>query len=379
MPLNQVRPFSQPSIFIPGLIAERFDEWKKLTADPWVLKQIQGMTIPFVGSPNQLHVPYIFSLKLSEREKLREELKNMCDLNIIKKVNYTPGQYISNIFTRPKPDGNVRVILDLSYFNQEVVEYKHFKMSSLNTALEMMRQGAWMGSVDLEKCYYSFSILKEHRKYLRFRWDNILYEYQVLPNGLSSGPRFVTKILSPIFVHLRKLGIEVFVYIDDTFIISNSKQKCQEGINTVLDTLQKLGFFVNFPKSVLTPTQRITFLGFILDSNTMTVQPTQEKIQKLVHEAQSLLDCPSPTVRQVAKLVGLMTAYSPSLDYAPLFSKHLEMDKNLGLTKNRGNFDGLMTTCISEKGKNDILWWINNFPSASKQIKILIPDFEIFF
>ena len=78
---------------------------------------------------------------------MREELKAMCDLQIIKKVTFVPGQYISNIFTRPKPDGNVRVILDLSHLNQETVEYKHFKMTSLKTALEMIRKGAWMGSV----------------------------------------------------------------------------------------------------------------------------------------------------------------------------------------------------------------------------------------
>ena len=197
-----------------------------------------------------------------------------------------------------------------------------------------------------------------------------------MPNGLSSGPRFVTKILSPIFAHLRKQGVEVFVYIDDTFIIADSEQKCQEGIDKVLNILQELGFFINFAKSVLVPTKNLTFLGFILNSETMTVKPTSEKIEKFLYEAHNLLEQKFPSVRNVAKVVGLMTAYSPCLAYAPLYSKFLEMDKNWGLSNNQGNFDGPMV--ISPKGKNDILWWIKSFPTASKQIKVMVPDLEIF-
>ena len=244
-PIEQVRPLIIQPTFKAGFTAIKIDVWTKYTKDTWVLNQVKGMSIPFTSAPKQQTIPFIFSLNALERESLTKELEKMCTLGIIKKVSPTSGQYISNIFTRPKPDGGIRVILDLTFFNQEAVEYKHFKMSSLKTALEMMRVGGWMGSVDLEKCYYSFSILQDHRKFLRFRWNDTLFEYQVLSNGLSSGPRFVTKILNPIFAYLRKQGIEVFVYIDDTFIIADSKEKCQEGINKDLYVLQDLGFFIN--------------------------------------------------------------------------------------------------------------------------------------
>ena len=364
------------SNFTAGTLASKALNWKAYTKDPWVLSQVTGMTIPVKNWPMQKVPPIPYVLTKEERPKLDAEILNMCKLKIIKKVTDIKGQYVSNVFTRQKPDGSVRVILDLSKFNNEVVEYNHFKMCSLQTAIEMLRQGAWMGSVDLEKCYYSFPIHRAYRKFLRFKWNGVLYEYQVLPNGLASGPRYVTKILSPIFAKLREEGIEVFVYIDDTFIIADSKEKCQKAIDRVLFVLQDIGFFVNFQKSILTPKQKITFLGFILNSTSMTIEPTSEKIQKFLHESHKLLQIQKPTVRQVAKVVGLMTAYSPSVDYAGLHTKRLEIDKNLGLFLNKGNFDGLMI--ISNEGIKEIKWWQEHFPTSVKPIRVLIPEIEIF-
>ena len=48
---------------------------------------------------------------------------------IICKVDGCDDQYISNIFTKDKKDGTVRVVLDLSDLNEDVV-YRYFKMDS---------------------------------------------------------------------------------------------------------------------------------------------------------------------------------------------------------------------------------------------------------
>ena len=46
-------------------------------------------------------------------------------------------------------NGDFRLILDLTDLNK-LMAYDHFKMTSLHTAVEMMRPGCWMGSVDLK-------------------------------------------------------------------------------------------------------------------------------------------------------------------------------------------------------------------------------------
>ena len=67
---------------------------------------------------------------------------------IITSVDNKPeqGEYISNIFIKPKKDGSVRLILNLKHFNK-FVEKKHFKMSSLQTAIDLMEKDAYLASV----------------------------------------------------------------------------------------------------------------------------------------------------------------------------------------------------------------------------------------
>ena len=49
------------------------------------------------------------------------------------------------------------MILNLTYLNKSV-EYEHFKMHWLHTAIDMMRKDCWMGSIDLRHAYYSVPV-----------------------------------------------------------------------------------------------------------------------------------------------------------------------------------------------------------------------------
>ena len=86
---------------------------------------------------------------------------------------HVAGEFISNVFLTPKPDGQVRLILDLTLFNN-FVEYKHFKMFSLETAHDLVTPNPWLASVHLKDAYYTVPIYKPHIKFLRFLWGNEL-------------------------------------------------------------------------------------------------------------------------------------------------------------------------------------------------------------
>ena len=98
---------------------------------------------------------------------------------------------IEHFLTLKLSNGNYRMILDLTKFNK-LVEYNHFKMFNLNTALDLLTPNCFMASVDLTDAYYEVSIAAEHRRFLRFKWEDKHFEYQVLPNGLSPGPSLFT-------------------------------------------------------------------------------------------------------------------------------------------------------------------------------------------
>ena len=141
----------------------------------------------------------------SEREIITEEITKLLDKGVIEQIDRVQGDFISTIFVRPKKDGTFRMILNLKQLN-EFVSYYHFKMDTIQTALKLMRPGCFMASVDLKDAYYSVPIALEDRKYLKFEWHGSHFQYTCLPNGLACAPRLFTKILKPVYSHLRSLG-----------------------------------------------------------------------------------------------------------------------------------------------------------------------------
>ena len=48
-------------------------------------------------------------------------------MKVIEEVSFTPGQFISSIFARPKKDGEYHMILNLKELNKYIKDY-HFKL-----------------------------------------------------------------------------------------------------------------------------------------------------------------------------------------------------------------------------------------------------------
>ena len=129
-----------------------------------------------------------------------------------------------------------------------------------------MSTNCYMASIDLKDAYYSVSIDTNHRKYLRFKWKNQLFQFTCLPNGLSSAPRIFTKLMKPAYSALRCKGFENVGYIDDTYLKDSTFHDCETNVSSTVKLFTDLGLTLNMAKSVLIPTQFITFLGFVLNS-----------------------------------------------------------------------------------------------------------------
>lgn len=103
---------------------------------------------------------------------MQEAVDSLAAKNVIELYEDEPFQYISNIFLVPKPNGKVRIILDLSRFN-DAVDKTHFKVNNIQTALTMNVPGVFMTSIDLQDAYFTFLVAECDRKFIQFRWiDN---------------------------------------------------------------------------------------------------------------------------------------------------------------------------------------------------------------
>ena len=195
-------------------------------------------------------------------------IQELLSLAVIEPCNHDIGELISPIFLVGKSDGSHRKIINLKHLNKSV-SYEHFKMENIASLCQLVTPGAYMTSVDLRKAYYSISVAKTSRKYLRFMWNGQLYQYTSLPMGLSSSPRVFTRLMKVLFTTFREEGMQCVFYLDDSTFVSECYDKCSSDTMKAVDVLTKAGFFINYDKSVLNPVQCIRFLGFMVDSQTI--------------------------------------------------------------------------------------------------------------
>ena len=120
-----------------GQISRHIQSWSKLTSDAWVLNCGQGYEISFLLKPIQHRIPIPLKLTSNEITFVDSEIKLLLEKGVLEKVNPVQGQWLSNIFLRPKRNGKFRMILDLTSLNK-LIEYRHFKMFNLITALELL-------------------------------------------------------------------------------------------------------------------------------------------------------------------------------------------------------------------------------------------------
>ena len=155
----------------------------------------------------------------------------------------------------------------------------------------------------LKDAYQTIPIVKKSRIYLRFLWRGRLYQFTCLPFGLRSSPRIFTKVLKPLLVYLRALGVRLLVYLDDILIMAATPELCLEHTQLTWQLLTDLGFLGNLKKSVLAPKQQAEYLGFIVHSIEMKLFLMEEKLLRAKLEAERLLKS-NPVVKILASFLG---------------------------------------------------------------------------
>ena len=279
---------------------------------------------------------------------ISEEIDKLLKIGVIKQVNYEPGQFISPIFVRPKgSSGEYRMILNLS----------HFKMDTFEKTLALISRNTFMGSIDLRLAYYSVSIAEEQQKYFRFYWQGNLYQFTACPNELACMPRMFTKLLKPVYARLRSEGHVNSGFIDDSLLCGDSFSQCFENIADTKTLMEKVGFVINFKKSVLIPTKRIVFLGNIIDEQMKVFLP-EDKKEKIKLACRSLRAKCYASIRHVAEVIGLLVAAFSAVQFGQLYYRNLEKSKSVALALHKGDFDQKMV--ITDCMKSELDWWINH-------------------
>ncbi len=110
------------------------------------------------------------------------------------------------------------------------------------------------------------------------------------------------------------MGIRILNYLDDWLILAQS-----EAVLTLHKTLLLLshlgclGLRVNFAKSILSPSQRVSFLGTVIDSVQMKATVSAERATTIQCHVASFKEGTAHPLKAFQKMLGLMAVASSVL------------------------------------------------------------------
>ena len=301
-----------PDIPVGGRLSLFLYEWERVTSNSWVLSTLKEGHKPQWkrGPPEFSGIRRTPVPALPEKaEVLRAEVQALLDKAAIEEVPL--GQenmgFYSTYFLVPKKDGGFRPILNLKGLNR-MIEVPSFKMETLRSVITSVQPGDWLTSIDLKDAYLHVPIHTSFRRYLRFSFDGVCYQFRVLPFGISTAPRVFTKLMLIPAQVVRASGVFSHPYLDDWLIRALTHTTSTESTQLVLDTLVKLGWIVNLKKSDLVPSQDLVFLGARFDTRAGLVSLSPDRITKVRETTLGFLSCRHVTARSFLRLLGHMAS-----------------------------------------------------------------------
>ncbi|XP_078025738.1 uncharacterized protein LOC144463846 [Epinephelus lanceolatus] len=254
--------------------------WLALGADPWVVSTMtHGYRIQLSCRPPVTRKPTFTTVSDPQRRLVLEaELSTLLEKAAIREVASGDHQvgFFSRYFLTPKKDGGLCPILDLRGLNRYLQPLR-YRFLTVPRVRQAVTAEDWFATIDLKDAYFQIPIWRGHWRFLCFGFAGRVYEFQMLPFGISLAPRTFSRCMDAALSPLRQRGIRILNYLDDWLVCAVSEEQCHHHVALLLEHVQRLGLRLNYKKSRLQPSQVMTFLGMVLDSRRATVTLTLER------------------------------------------------------------------------------------------------------
>ena len=284
----------------------------------------QGFRIGFIGSHNSLK---------SARTNLGSALRHpqvVEEYLAIEVSQYrvagpfdkaaVPRVHISRFGVIPKghQPNKWRLIVDLSHPTEFSVNDgipKHLCSLSYITIDTAIRQildfgpGTLLAKIDIKSAFRLLPVLPADRHLLAMQWNHQIYIDMCLPFGLRSAPKLFNILADFLSWIVEQKGVSpVLHYLDDFLIMappSPDSRVCLGNLNTFKEICSQLGIPLAEEK-LEGPSQRLTFLGIVLDTQQMEARLPEDKLSRIRTQLSTWLGRRKATKREILSLVGLL-------------------------------------------------------------------------
>lgn len=332
-------------------LSDHVKEWQQCGAPDHVVKWVtRGVTIPFVQEPSRC---FIGNHKLTEKQRtfVDKEIKELLSTGRVSVAQELP-KCVVPVGCVPKKNKLLRMIIDLRHVNSFCKTPK-FRYEDVSFLPQILKPGDKLVTIDLKDGFHHIPVDSQSSQYLGFEWKNVIYTWNVCPFGLACSPYFFVKTLRPCVEFLRSKGIRLLCYMDDILIAAAEDDICKHR-DLVLDTLERLGWKVNYEKSSLDPNTCTEYLGFMVDSlgknNLPELRVPSYKIKKLSKDIRRILSKETITARQLARIIGRCSAMCKAI-----FPGRLQLRNAYRLLRTKSSWDSVLS--LTDPVITDLKWW----------------------
>lgn len=233
--------------------------------------------------------------------KVRAELERMERLGVIAKVE-VPTDWCAGMVVVPKPNGDVRICVDLTKLNQSVCRERH-PLPAVEQTLAQLAGAQVFTKLDANSGFWQIPLSVDSSLLTTFLTPFGRYCFHRLPFGITSAPEHFQRRMSVILD-----GVEgVVCLMDDVLVYGKTQGEHDDRLLTVLQRLEAAGLTLNREKCEFSQSE-VKFLGQMVDKN--GVRPDKAKVRAIqeVSKPKNVSD-----VRRFLGMVNQLGKFSPNL------------------------------------------------------------------
>ena len=231
----------------------------------------------------------LYNLSREELDVVRDYIEKFLKRGWIRRSRSSAGAPI--LFAKKK-DGSLRLCVDYRGLNAITQKNRH-PLPLIQESLDRLGSATVYTKIDLRDAYHRLRIKAGDEWKTAFRTRYGLFEYTVVPFGLTNAPAAFQSHINYILSDL--IDRYVVLYLDDILIYSNSLEEHIQHVKTVIRRLVNAKLYAKRDKCEF-HTSRTEFLGFIVSPGGVSIDETRVK---------TIQEWPEPlTVHEVRVFVG---------------------------------------------------------------------------
>ena len=233
-----------------------------------------------------------YRMPFTLRDKVSKELKKLEESDIIESVE-GPTPWVSPMITVPKPNGDIRLCVDMRQANRAIIRERH-PIPTIDEVLQEMNDSQVFSKLDLKWGYHQIELEESSRPITTFVTHQGLYRYKRLMFGISSAPEKYQQVIHQIFQDCE--GVQ---NISDDIIVHAPSQELHDiRLKQVLNRIKERGLTLNKEKCQFN-LNKLIFMGHVLSNR--GINPTEDKVSAIAKARRP------ESAREVRSFLGLVT------------------------------------------------------------------------